>query len=80
MPPRPDVNAATPYINPLSILLDDVDKELVVLLESRSEEENHMAKVYISSMSAALDFQRLLGSNGCRCNGVLADRVYTKDF
>lgn len=66
MPPRPDAMAVTPFTNPVNILLDDVDKELLVLLDQQPEDEKRMAKVYLSSTLASVDFERILGSRGCR--------------
>ena len=80
MPPRPDVTAATPYINPLNILLDDIDKELLILLESRYEEEKHMVKVHTSSVSVVPELQRLLGCQGCNCNDLISNNVVANDF
>ena len=66
MPPRPDAMAVTPFTNSVNILLDDVDKELLVLLDQQPEDEKRMAKVYFSSTLASVDFERILGSRGCK--------------
>lgn len=66
MPPRPEAKAVTPFTNPVNILLDDVDKELLVLLDQQPEDEKRMSKVYFSSTLASVDYERILGSRGCR--------------
>ena len=76
MPPRPDAEVMTPFTNPVNLLLDDVDKELLVLLDQQPENEKRMAKVYFSSTLASVDFERILGSRGCKTDGFLFPYYY----
>ena len=65
-PPRPDVSATVPLRNPLNILLNDVENELAVILNLQPDNERHMAKVHVPLQPAMAEFERILGSKGCR--------------
>ena len=72
MPPHPELNAAIPYTSSINKLLDDVEKELLVLIDQQPEEEKRILKINISSSPAILEFERILGSKGCirSCNSI----------
>ena len=65
MPPCPDVSAAIPFENPSNVLLDDVEKEIDILLIQQPTEEKRLAKMPLISSDVIMDFDRLLGSTDC---------------
>ena len=64
MPPHPELNATIPYMNSMNKLLDDVEKELMILIEQQ-EDEKRTSKINISLTPAMPEFERALGSRGC---------------
>lgn len=66
MPPRPDTSDAPPFAQPLNILLDDVQTELLVMLCGASDEEKRTSKNYQNYAPAMPEFLKLLGSAYCR--------------
>ena len=60
-PPRPEPGAKTPFTNPLNVLLNDVEKELVVLLSKRPDQERVGRVVHISASATP----ELRGALGC---------------
>ena len=66
MPPRPDVPASIPFENPLNILLDDVEKEIDVLLNQQPIEAKRMAKIPLISSNIIAEFDRILGCTDCK--------------
>lgn len=64
LPPCPDPPSDGPSKNPMNILLEDAEKELLVLLDLQSYGEK-----YISNNEhnlASREFERVLGSQGCK--------------
>ena len=66
LPPCPDISQIKPFTDPLRVLLDDVDKELLVLISQQPEDERRMAKPYSIPSLAMHDVERILGCQGCR--------------
>ena len=66
LPPRPDLSKGTPFTNPLNILLDDVDKELLILISQQPEDEKRLVKPYFIPKPAMPDIERVLGCQGCK--------------
>ena len=61
MPPEPSLEDAPPFLKPLNILLDDVDKELAVLIVRQPEEDRRNARFNFSLTPATKDIRNLLG-------------------
>ncbi|KZF24550.1 cysteine proteinase [Xylona heveae TC161] len=60
--PRPDRSSETPYKDPLRLLLDDVEKELLVLISLRPAEEKRGRHVPFLPPPSLRDIEGLLGS------------------
>ena len=74
-PPRPNTTATLPYEEPLNLLLDDVEKELLTLVNQRPVEEMRTVSAMYVPIPAMQDLQRVLGSLGCKTNNDLYDGV-----
>ena len=70
-PPRPNTTASLPYEDPLNILLDDVEKELLTLVGQRPVEERRIVNAVYAPIPAMQEFLRVLGSLGCNANNDL---------
>ncbi|KAL8735558.1 MAG: hypothetical protein Q9166_000726 [cf. Caloplaca sp. 2 TL-2023] len=60
--PRPDISETAPVSNPVNILLEDVEKELLALLLQRPDDEKRASKVQYGLTSASRDFKKLLST------------------
>ena len=65
MPPHPELEEIIPYKNSMNKLLDDVEKELLVLIEHQPEEEKRTSKITLNSSPAMPEFERVLSSKDC---------------
>lgn len=66
MPPDPEMAAAIPLQNPLNILLNDVEKELLVLgFQRPSSEKRSVGTFDFVPISAMNDIMRVLGCIEC---------------
>lgn len=65
MPPQPDVPSKVPFTNPVNIRLDDVDKELRVLMSKRPDDEKRAVKLQFITDSATKDLKGVLGCLDC---------------
>ncbi|KAL8907842.1 MAG: hypothetical protein Q9207_001165 [Kuettlingeria erythrocarpa] len=63
--PQPDMSQAPPISNPVNILLDDVEKELLALLLQRPDDERRATKVEYALSTATRDLSRALGTTNC---------------
>ncbi|KAA6408891.1 MAG: hypothetical protein FRX48_07235 [Lasallia pustulata] len=63
-PPRPNTTAILPYDEPLNLLLDDVESELLTLATQRPVEERRTVSAMYAPIPAMQDLQRVLGSLG----------------
>lgn len=63
MPPCPEPAADVPFQNPINILLDDVDKELLVL-KAQVLFGNHQSGQF-SSYLASREIMRMFGCADC---------------
>ncbi|KAL8928475.1 MAG: hypothetical protein Q9208_001709 [Pyrenodesmia sp. 3 TL-2023] len=63
--PQPDVSQSPPISNPVNILLDDVEKELLALLLQRPDDERRATKVEYALSTATRDLSRALGTENC---------------
>ncbi|KAL9595097.1 MAG: hypothetical protein Q9179_005121 [Wetmoreana sp. 5 TL-2023] len=61
-PPQSDVSATPPISNPVNVLLEDVEKELHVLLLQRPDDEKRASKVQYDLRGVAEDLSRALGT------------------
>ena len=61
-PPQPEPAARTPFTNPINILLNDVEKELLVLLSKRPDDERGVGKLAYAPVAA---MPALKGALGC---------------
>ena len=66
LPPSPDPAADTPFENPRNILLDDVEKELLVLRSERPVTEQRAHPAVYPPSSAVSELSRVLGCAGCK--------------
>ncbi|KAI4097115.1 MAG: hypothetical protein LQ344_000524 [Seirophora lacunosa] len=66
--PQPDTSELPPISNPLNILLDDVEKELLALLLQRPDDERRVTKVQYILSSATRDLSKALGTSDYRQN------------
>ncbi len=64
-PPQPEPAAKTPFTNPINILLNDVEKELLVLLSKRPDNERQGTRVPYMPISAMIEFKGALGCVEC---------------
>ena len=64
LPPCPDPPSDSPSQNPMNILLEDVEKELLVLLDLQSYGEKYISNN--EHIPASKEFERVLGSQGCK--------------
>ncbi|KAL9598773.1 MAG: hypothetical protein Q9219_004270 [cf. Caloplaca sp. 3 TL-2023] len=60
--PEPDTSETLPISNPVNILLDDVEKELLALLLQRPDDERRAIKVQYGLSPAARDLSRVLST------------------
>jgi ubiquitin carboxyl-terminal hydrolase 25/28 len=65
LPPSPDPAAETPFENPINILLDDVEKELLVHKSQRPAIEQRASSVQFKTISAMKDLMKVLGCMDC---------------
>lgn len=63
--PRPNPNAEIPFQNPLNVLLDDIQCELLVLKSKRPTTEQRSSTLHHVPISAMNDIMRLLGCIEC---------------
>ena len=73
MPPSPEVPQEAPLTNPLNILLDDVDKELLALINQRPPHEKLLSRPYSNPFPGLPDIERVLGSQYCTNTGMSCD-------
>ncbi len=59
------MSQAPPISNPVNILLDDVEKELLALLLQRPDDERRATKVEYALSTATRDLSRALGTINC---------------
>lgn len=76
-PPSPDSGADTPFENPQNVLLDDVEKEILVLRSQRpnTEQRGHSYAVLFAPTSAVSDLSKALGCTNC--NNAISLTGYT---
>lgn len=67
LPPSPDLTNELPFKNPINILLDDVDKELLVLKSGRPGPEQRMNSAQFIPTSAESELLKVLGCVNCEC-------------
>ncbi|KAL8674918.1 MAG: hypothetical protein Q9168_000722 [Polycauliona sp. 1 TL-2023] len=60
--PRADTSATTPSSNPINVLLEDVEKELLALLLQRPDDEKRASKVQYGLTSASQHLAKALGT------------------
>ena len=60
-PPHPEPAAKSPFTDPLNILLDDVEKELFVLLSKRPDDERRGGRLAYAPIPAMPEFKGALG-------------------
>ncbi|KAL8900847.1 MAG: hypothetical protein Q9192_000852 [Flavoplaca navasiana] len=63
--PRADTSASVPITNPINVLLEDVEKELLALLLQRPDDEKRASKVQYSLTSASQYLAKALGTENC---------------
>lgn len=66
VPPQPPQNATTPYEDPLSKKLDDIEMELATLILLRPHEEQKSIALDFSLQSALADLTLALGYENCK--------------
>ena len=54
-----------PYSSDLRVLIDDVDRELEILMEQQPEVEKRDMKVHFRYQPAQKDLERLFGCHDC---------------
>ncbi|KAL9584135.1 MAG: hypothetical protein Q9212_002294 [Teloschistes hypoglaucus] len=67
-PPQPDFSATPPVSNPINRLLEDVEKELQVLMLQRPDDEKRASKVQYGLTSATRDLGKVLGTSDYKKN------------
>ena len=67
LPPQPDPSAQIPFTNPINIRLDDILKEIRVLMSKESEAERRNIKYQPTTdwSSTSRDLKALLGCVEC---------------
>lgn len=65
MPPCPEPAAVVPFQNPINILLDDVDKELLVLKAQILSGNHHSGSLPFSSILASKEIMRMFSCMDC---------------
>ncbi|KAI4274420.1 MAG: hypothetical protein LQ337_003955 [Flavoplaca oasis] len=73
--PRADTSAAVPITNPINVLLEDVEKELLALLLQRPDDEKRASKVQYGLTSASQYLAKALGTENYDRNP--SSRTYT---
>ncbi|KAL8882556.1 MAG: hypothetical protein Q9198_000465 [Flavoplaca austrocitrina] len=63
--PPADTSAAVPITNPINVLLEDVEKELLALLLQRPDDEKRASKVQYGLTSASQYLAKALGTENC---------------
>ena len=66
LPPSPDPAAEVPFQNPQNILLDDVEKELLILKSERPIAEQRTNSVHFNPIPAVGDLSKVLGCLDCK--------------
>lgn len=59
------ISPTYPLEEPLNILLDDVEKELMVLISQRPSSEHRIASVHFSPLPSLKEIERSLGALDC---------------
>lgn len=75
-PPQPDLSATPPVSNPINRLLEDVEKELQVLMLQRPDDEKRASKVQYGLTSATRDLGKVLGTSDCEGTELLINDNY----
>ena len=65
-PPKAEPNAQIPYTNPVNICLDDILKELTVLISKRPDDERRSIKFQYIPETAANQLKSVLGCADCK--------------
>lgn len=65
MPPQPDLSPRVPFASQINIRIDDVEKELYVLISRTSDEESRKSKIDYTPEWAVKEMKNVLGCLDC---------------